>query len=163
MNDVYLLTGGNIGDRLAYLQKAYELIETRAGTVTKKSRVYETAAWGVTDQQAFLNQVLCIETGLEPEKLLETLLAIEIQLGRRRIEKMGPRVIDIDILFYGDRILSLPQLTVPHPRIAERRFVLTPLDEIAPDYVHPVFKKRVKELLEECKDDLAVNIYTRTI
>src|SRR5438067_2477725 len=123
MNYVYLLTGGNIGDRILNLQKAKRQIETQVGTVLKQSTLYETAAWGVTDQNAFLNQVLLVATSIAPEELLSTLLNIEQQLGRKRIEKMGPRTIDIDILFYNSDIISSPSLTVPHAQVANRRFV----------------------------------------
>jgi 2-amino-4-hydroxy-6-hydroxymethyldihydropteridine diphosphokinase len=145
MNDNYLLTGGNVGNRLHYLQKAYELIESKVDAIVKKSSIYQTAPWGFTQQQPFLNQVLCITTTLEPAALLNQLLSIELQLGRQRMEKMGPRVIDIDILFYGNKVVSTPDLVIPHPRITERRFVLTPLNEIAPDFIHPVFNKTIRE------------------
>ncbi|HLL44733.1 MAG TPA: 2-amino-4-hydroxy-6-hydroxymethyldihydropteridine diphosphokinase, partial [Segetibacter sp.] len=154
MNDAYLLTGGNIGNRLVSLQQACMKIEKQAGIVLQKSAVYETAAWGVTDQNLFLNQVLLVSTSLPPEELLHTLLHIEQELGRRRIVKMGPRIIDIDILFYNNEIISTPVLTVPHPQIANRRFVLTPLNEIAPCFVHPVLQKTITELLEICPDEL---------
>lgn len=159
MHYAYLLTGGNIGDRIMNLEQACELIEKNTGTVLEKSNVYETAAWGVTEQDPFLNQVVLVSTTLPAEKLLDTLLYIEQQLGRKRIEKMGPRTIDIDILFYNSEIISSPHLTVPHPRIANRRFVLTPLNEIAPDFVHPVLKKTITELLEICPDQLEVKKY----
>jgi 2-amino-4-hydroxy-6-hydroxymethyldihydropteridine diphosphokinase len=160
MNEIFLLTGGNLGDRLEYLQKAYKLIESKVGTVLEKSSIYETAPWGYSEQQAFLNQVLCITTTLQPMELLQQLLCIELEMGRQRLEKMGPRVIDIDILFYGNQIISTPDLIVPHPRISERRFVLTPLGEIAPDFIHPVLKKTINELLEICGDQLEVKFYT---
>jgi 2-amino-4-hydroxy-6-hydroxymethyldihydropteridine diphosphokinase len=160
MNEIFLLTGGNLGDRLEYLQKAYKLIESKVGTVLEKSSIYETAPWGYSEQQAFLNQVLCITTTLQPMELLQQLLCIELEMGRQRLEKMGPRVIDIDILFYGNQIISTPDLMVPHPRISERRFVLTPLGEIAPGFIHPVLKKTINELLEICSDQLEVKIYT---
>jgi len=156
MNHVYLLTGGNIGDRLLNLQLAIEQIEQHVGTVVKKSVVYETAAWGVTNQSPFLNQVLLVSTNLPAPQLLQTLLDIEQQLGRKRIEKMGPRTIDIDILFYNSEIISSPRLTVPHPQIANRRFVLTPLNEIASGFVHPALQKTIAELLEACPDPLEV-------
>ncbi|MEJ7681846.1 MAG: 2-amino-4-hydroxy-6-hydroxymethyldihydropteridine diphosphokinase [Segetibacter sp.] len=159
MNDVYLLTGGNMGDRLMNLQQAYYKIKKEAGTILKKSAVYETAAWGLTEQNAFLNQVLLVSTSLDAKKLLQTLLHIEQELGRKRIEKMGPRIIDIDILFYNNEIISTPDLTVPHPQIANRRFVLTPLNEIATGFVHPVLQKTIAELLEVCPDDLEVSKY----
>lgn len=156
MNNVYLLTGGNIGDRLQNLEEACELIEKKAGKVITRSSIYETAAWGMTDQASFLNQVLCITTPLAAEELLQELLAIELKLGRRRTEKMGPRTIDIDILFYGNEVISSSELEVPHPRMASRRFVLTPLDEIAAHFVHPVLHKTIHELLQECPDELEV-------
>jgi 2-amino-4-hydroxy-6-hydroxymethyldihydropteridine diphosphokinase len=159
MTDIYLLTGGNMGDRLHYLEKAFEFIESKVDAVVKKSSIYETAPWGFTEQQAFLNQVICVNTTLKPNELLQQLLSIELQLGRERSQKMGPRVIDIDILFYGNQIISTANLVVPHPRIAERRFVLTPLNEIAPDFIHPVFKKTVNQLLETCPDHLEVKVY----
>lgn len=162
MNDIYLLTGGNIGDRFSYLQKAIESIEVSVGKIVKKSAVYETAPWGFTNQQSFLNQVLCITSSLEAKELLDKILEIEIKLGRKRIEKMGPRVTDIDILFYSNQVISQPYLCIPHPRIAERRFVLTPLNEIAPDFIHPVYNKTIKDLLEECPDNLEVNLYRQT-
>jgi 2-amino-4-hydroxy-6-hydroxymethyldihydropteridine diphosphokinase len=156
MNNVYLLTGGNIGDRLQNLEEACELIEEKAGKVVTRSSIYETAAWGKTDQASFLNQVLCITTPLAAEELLQELLAIELKLGRRRTEKMGPRTIDIDILFYGNEVISNSELEVPHPRMASRRFVLTPLEEIAAHFVHPVLHKTIHELLQECPDELEV-------
>lgn len=160
MNDVYLLTGGNIGNRLSNLKQASELIENKIGTIFKRSHVYETAAWGITNQDSFLNQVMLVSTTLNAEDLLQSILSIEQQLGRRRFEKMGPRTIDIDILFYNHEIISTPNLSVPHPQIANRRFVLTPLNEIAPAFVHPVIKKTIRNLLEECPDQLDVKKYT---
>ena len=159
MNKIYLLTGGNIGDRTGNLQKAYELIENRAGAVLQKTSIYETAAWGLTDQESFLNQVLCIDSTLTPIQLLHTLLDIELELGRRRVQKMGPRTIDIDILFYGNEVISVPDLVVPHPRIQDRRFVLTPLNEIAADFIHPTLNKTIRQLLEACPDQLEVKIF----
>ncbi|HEX8461629.1 MAG TPA: 2-amino-4-hydroxy-6-hydroxymethyldihydropteridine diphosphokinase [Segetibacter sp.] len=159
MNQAFLLTGGNIGDRLNNLQKAAEAIEKQAGKIIKKSALYETAAWGKTDQSSFLNQVLGISTTLSATDLLATLLAIELELGRQRYEKMGPRTIDIDILFYNNDCINTKNLKVPHPQIAFRRFVLTPLNEIAPHFVHPVSGKTIKELLLECPDNLEVIKY----
>lgn len=160
MNEVYLLTGGNVGDRLMNLQQASLKIEKEAGTVLKKSAIYETAAWGLTDQNSFLNQVLLISTASGAEDLLQTLLHIELELGRKRMIKMGPRNIDIDILFYNNEIISSPNLTVPHPQIANRRFVLTPLNEIARAFVHPVLQKTIAQLLEVCPDHLEVKKYS---
>jgi 2-amino-4-hydroxy-6-hydroxymethyldihydropteridine diphosphokinase len=159
MNDIYLLTGGNMGDRLYNLEIAEAMIERTAGPIIKRSSIYETAAWGFTEQNAFLNQVLCITSHLNAVELLQQLLSIELELGRKRVQKMGPRGIDIDILFYGQQIISTPDLVVPHPRIAERRFVLTPLNEIAPDFIHPVYQKTVQQLLKICADPLEVKLY----
>lgn len=158
MNNVYLLTGGNLGDRLANLQNAFRLINEMAGTMVKKSGVYETAAWGVSNQPSFLNQVLFCITQLTAEQLLQTILLIEKQMGRERIEKMGPRIIDIDILFYNDDIIDSPDLKVPHPEIPNRRFVLEPLNEIASDYIHPVLKRSIADLLQACADPLEVKM-----
>lgn len=159
MNDVYLLTGGNIGKRLLYLQHACEQVEKHAGAILKKSAIYETAAWGFTAQNPFLNQVLLISTSLPPTELLKTLLRIEEEAGRKRVEKMGPRTIDIDMLFYNNQIITSASLTVPHPQIANRRFVLIPLNEIAPDFVHPVLQKTSSNLLDICPDKLEVKKY----
>lgn len=158
MNNLYLLTGGNLGDRLANLHNAFKLIDELAGTVVKKSSIYETAAWGLTDQPSFLNQVLLCTTHLTAGQILQTILLIEEKMGRKRLEKMGPRIIDIDILFYNDEIIDLPGLKVPHPEIARRRFVLEPLHEIAPDYIHPVFKRSIADLLHACTDALEVKM-----
>jgi 2-amino-4-hydroxy-6-hydroxymethyldihydropteridine diphosphokinase len=159
MNNVYLLTGGNLGDRKANLLQASNLIEQSAGCLVARSGIYETAAWGMTDQDAFLNQVLLIQTPLVSHKLLQTLLSIEEQMGRKRGAKFGPRVIDIDILFYNNEIIKSIDLTVPHPEIQNRRFVLVPLNEIAFSLIHPVFNKTINQLLVECKDPLKVNVY----
>ena len=156
MNNVFLLTGGNIGDRLQYLQSAANEIEGQAGMIVQKSSIYETAAWGNTDQQPFLNQVLEINTNLTAERLLVTILDIEKTLGRERFERMGPRTIDIDIIFYSDQITSTATLQVPHPQLQNRRFVLTPLNEVASEFIHPHLKKSVSQLLAECSDSLEV-------
>lgn len=161
MNHVYLLTGGNIGDRLLNLQTAIDFIQKQVGQVLKQSLIYETAAWGLTEQPSFLNQVLSVQSQLEPEDLLTTILLIEQQLGRTRHIRMGPRTIDIDILFYNSQVISTSRLTVPHPEIATRRFVLTPLNEIAPAFVHPVLGKTVEQLLQDCPDELPVNVYAQ--
>lgn len=159
MNEAYLLTGGNIGDRLMNLQQACFKIEKQAGAILRKSDVYETAAWGLTEQNSFLNQVLLISTMYNAEELLQKLLYIEQESGRKRVVKMGPRIIDIDILFYNNEIISTSDLIVPHPQITNRRFVLTPLNEIAPDFVHPVLQETIAELLEICPDNLKVKKY----
>lgn len=156
MNETYLLTGGNIGNRLDYLLKAKTEIEKRCGHILQQSSTYETAAWGMEDQEAFLNQVLKIETNLQPENLLKTILQIEEELGRKRQLKYGPRTIDIDILFFNGEIINHEGLKIPHPQMQNRRFVLVPLNEIAPGKIHPVFQKPVSQLLDECPDLLEV-------
>ena len=157
MNVVYLLTGGNIGDRNNYLSKARKSIEKNCGPVFRESSIYETAAWGKEEQNTFLNQVLEIRTGLSAERLLSSILEIEESLGRKRELRYGPRVIDIDILFFNNEIIDLPGLKIPHPQMQHRRFVLEPLAEIASGKIHPVFHKTITRLLEECKDPLPVN------
>jgi len=156
MNKAYLLTGGNEGDRYLNMQQARANIEHICGQVLQVSSLYETAPWGKTDQPDFLNQVLLIETKWSPQVLLKRILQIEEKGGRIRTEKNAPRTIDIDILFYDQLVIQEPGLSIPHPRIAERRFVLEPLNEISPGYVHPIFQKTIHELLLECTDQLAV-------
>ncbi len=156
MNKAYLLTGGNEGDRYLNLQQARTNIELICGRFLQVSALYETAPWGKTDQADFLNQVLLLETTLSPQALLAAILSVEEKGGRKRTVKNAPRTIDIDILFYDRLILNEPGLTIPHPRIPERRFVLEPLNEISPAFRHPVLGKTMHELLLECKDELAV-------
>lgn len=156
MNKVYLLIGGNIGNREEALEKACMLIGDQCGELINISSLYETKAWGKNDQPSFLNQALEMHTRLKPLQLMQQILNIEKQIGRIRKEKYGPRSIDIDILFFNDEIHSYPSLTVPHPEIQNRRFVLAPMNEIASSWVHPVFKKTMAELLEECPDHLPV-------
>jgi len=157
MNKAYLLTGGNMGDRKEALHKALSLIATNCGTFITLSSIYETAAWGKTAQPSFFNQVMEIQTKLQPRQLLRKILKIETRLGRIREEKYGPRIIDIDILFYNDEVHNYPLLKIPHPEIQNRRFVLLPLAEIAPDLIHPVLKKTITQLLAICPDKLEVS------
>jgi len=151
-HNVFLLLGSNLGERLHVLQSASGLIENRIGIIQASSSVYETAPWGVLDQPVFLNQILLVKTELMPEEVLRVVLEIEHELGRVRYERWGARVIDIDMLYYNDLILDSARLTLPHPRMHERRFTLVPLDEIASDFIHPVLLKTTKNLLEECTD-----------
>lgn len=156
MNISYLLIGGNQGDRSATLAAARAAIAATAGTIRNASGLYETAPWGNTDQGWFLNQALQLETGMDAPALLSVLLNIETKMGRTRSEKYGARIIDIDILFFNDATIHAPGLEIPHPEIQNRRFVLEPLNEIAPDYIHPVLKLSVRELLLACTDPLEV-------
>ncbi len=154
---VFLLLGSNLGDRPQVLEAAREAIGEQAGSIVSQSAVYETAPWGITDQPAFLNQVIEISTTLLPEDLLRIILNIEHDLGRVRYERWGARVIDIDILYFGQTVMDSARLTLPHPRIQDRRFVLAPLAEIAPGFLHPLLQKTSSKLLEECPDTSAVS------
>ena len=146
-----------MGDRMLVLTKARESIAHACGKIIIQSSVYETAAWGKEDQEAFLNQVIVIETKLSSIDLLTSILKIEEGLGRKRQMKYGPRIIDIDILLFNDEVINIEGLKVPHPQMQNRRFVLQPLNEIAPDKLHPVLKKKISRLLADCPDILAVN------
>lgn len=144
---VYLGLGTNMGNRASNLQKAREALATFA-TLKAESSLYETAAWGYTDQAPFLNQVLAIQTRISPLNLLKKLKNLEAELGREESFHWGPRLIDLDILFYGNQVIDLPTLTIPHKNLHNRAFVLVPLAEIAPNFDHPVFKKSVQDLLD---------------
>lgn len=156
-NQVFLLLGTNIGDRNRNLLVAKELLEITVGKILKRSSTYETAAWGQPDQTSFLNEVVEIATRQNPNDLLTALLSIEEQMGRVRKEKWGPRLIDIDLLFYGDIVIESESLRVPHPQLHKRRFTLVPLAEIAADLIHPVSHKSIRRLLDECQDQLPVH------
>jgi len=154
---VYLLLGSNLGDRNALIEEAIVAIQQQIGQVTSRSSIYETAAWGKEDQPGFLNIALAVATTLNAQEVLVHALAIEKELGRVRLEKWGARLIDIDIIFYGDEVISIAgELEVPHPEMHKRKFVLVPMAEIASDYIHPVLKKTLPELLLELPDDLKV-------
>ncbi|NVO84161.1 2-amino-4-hydroxy-6-hydroxymethyldihydropteridine diphosphokinase [Hymenobacter terrestris] len=156
MPTAYLLLGSNLGDRTATLQAAVAELGRTAGPVRATSGVYETAAWGLTEQPAFLNQALEIQTNLSPAQLLAVCLAAEQHAGRQRLVRWGSRTLDVDILLYDDLVLDTPTLQLPHPRLPERRFALLPLAEIAATLVHPGLGCTVAELLAECSDELAV-------
>ncbi len=151
MATIYIGIGSNVGDRKANCLKAVEELDSRGVRVTRRSGLYETEPWGVKDQPGFLNMVVEAETDLTPEGLLAVMKAIEGALGRRRTSRWGPREIDLDILLYDERIVDEPHLKIPHPHMHERGFVLEPLSEIAPELMHPLLKKRVRELLSRIR------------
>jgi 2-amino-4-hydroxy-6-hydroxymethyldihydropteridine diphosphokinase len=156
MNSAYLLIGGNLGNRTENLAKVKSFIENDIGKIIKASSIYETAAWGITEQPKFLNQVVLLKTKLQPEKLMRLILSIENKMGRIRSQKNASRIIDIDILFFNDEIINQSNLTIPHPQIQNRRFALVPLNEIASGFIHPVFKQSIKNLLSTTNDQLEV-------
>ena len=152
----YLLIGSNLGNREENLANAITQIETNCGTIAKQSALYETAAWGNTNQPSFLNQALELGTDLSARKLMKQLLHIERLMGRQRLEKMEPRLIDLDIILMDEEIVHSDFLILPHPHLQDRKFVLLPLAEIAPKAYHPIYNKSVQQLLTECKDELEV-------
>ena len=163
MNKAYLLTGGNLGNGSHNLSVARKLIEQYCGQIVEQSAFYKTAAWAFVDQPDFYNQAVAIKTVLLPAQLLQTLLTIEEKMGRVREKKMGPRIIDLDILLYNSDIIDDPQLIIPHPRMQQRMFVLAPLAEIAPDLMHPLLHKTMEEMRKDCTDTLAVYKIEQTI
>ncbi len=153
---IILLTGSNLGNREMNLQEAKNRLTEILGAPIAVSSLYQTAAWGYTHQPDFLNQVLVFDHAPEAETLLQTILAIEQKMGRVREQKWAGRNIDIDILFYGSQVIQTPHLQIPHPHLHQRRFTLEPLAEVAPGFVHPVFKKNLRQLLADCTDKLEV-------
>jgi 2-amino-4-hydroxy-6-hydroxymethyldihydropteridine diphosphokinase len=143
---IYLALGTNLGDRFANLQAAIAALPPTI-RVLNQSPVYETPPWGLTDQPAFLNMVLKGQTALAPVELLKHLKLLETELGRLPTVRWGPRRIDMDILFYDKLVIDIPELTIPHPRLHERAFVLVPLADLEPDLVHPVLGAPIKQLL----------------
>ena len=156
---VYLLLGSNQGNRQQYLQQAINFIAQQCGSIVRSSAIYQTAAWGKTDQPAFLNQVVELHTSMDPDACMHCLLGIENEMGRIRTERMGPRIIDIDLLFYDQLVYHSPVVHIPHPAIAQRRFVLTPMADLNPALVHPVLQQSIAQLLEKCTDPLPVAKY----
>ncbi|RMG72966.1 MAG: 2-amino-4-hydroxy-6-hydroxymethyldihydropteridine diphosphokinase [Nitrospirae bacterium] len=157
MIDVYIGVGSNLGDRRNNCQSAVRQLKHNGIEVIKVSPVYETEPWGVKEQPPFLNLAIHCRTSLPPEELLRRLKDIEKQLGRESTYHWGPRTIDLDILFYGDRIVNQKELVIPHPHIAQRLFVLKPLSDIAPFLIHPVLNRTILELLQEFKDKQAIH------
>ena len=156
MNKLYLLLGSNMGNSKTQLSKAMVQVEKQIGRVTRRSSLYATAAWGNTEQPDFLNQVIIVETNLAALQTMQTILSIEKKMGRLRTVKNAPRIIDIDILFFNKEIIDETGLQVPHPQIQNRRFVLTPLNELSPNFKHPVMKKSIHHLFIHCPDKLNV-------
>jgi len=159
MNQVFLQLGSNLGDREQLLFSATTLIADKIGVVLCRSKLYESTPWRVEGQENYLNQIVKIETELTAQETLQSALDIEEELGRVRIEKWGERLIDIDIVFFNDEIIETADLCVPHKHMHERNFVLEPLKEIAPDYIHPKYKKSISELLEQSQDAEKVEEY----
>ena len=156
MKGVYLLLGSNLGNSRETLRKAIDQIEVAIGNIISLSSVYKTKAWGIEDQPDFLNQVVKVVSDSTAEKMLQIINEIEEKLGRVRHIKWQSRIIDIDILYYGDEIINSDKLVIPHPENQNRNFVLAPMAEIAPDLVHPVLLLTQRELLENCTDTLDV-------
>jgi len=159
MNIVFLQLGSNLGDRELLLKDAILAIEERVGKVIKKSKVYESTPWRSEGQRNYLNQILKVKTELHSDDVLFTILDIEKNLGRLRLEKWSERLIDIDIIFFNDSIIETPELCVPHKHMHERMFVLAPLHNIEPEMVHPKYNKTVDELLQICTDKELVKEY----
>lgn len=156
MKGVFLILGSNLEDRFTPIQKAIHKLKSEAIKITKASSFYETEPWGFTMQPNFINQVIEIETNLTPNQLLELILRIEQEIGRKRQEKWQERLIDIDILYYNDLVLNTINLKLPHPQLQNRRFTLLPICEIAPYFIHPIFQKTQLELLNSTPDQLQV-------
>ena len=158
-NQLILSLGGNQGDIKKTFLSAKNMITQEVGSIIKESSIYQTQAWGVENQPDFLNQVIIVETTLSPLTVLEKCLMVEMELGRKRIKKWGERTIDIDLLFYNNEIIQIENLQIPHPRISKRNFILFPLNEIIPNFIHPVLNVSIKNLKNECSDHLKVFKY----
>jgi len=156
--EIYVGLGSNLGDRLANIRKAIELMKEERIEIIKESSIYQTEPVGYKQQGWFLNSVVKGRTDLSPKGLWKRLEKIEKSMGREREIKWGPRIIDLDILFYGNKVVNGKELRIPHSELHKRRFVLVPLEEIAPKFVHPVFKKTVSELLRDLKDNSQVKL-----
>ncbi|HPC99082.1 MAG TPA: 2-amino-4-hydroxy-6-hydroxymethyldihydropteridine diphosphokinase [Bacteroidales bacterium] len=150
---VYLGMGSNLGDRLENIRRAVDLCRTSIGVLLESSAIYETTPWGFDCDRNFYNSVIRMRSTLEPEEILNRIKDIENLFGRRKTRSgYEPRVIDIDILLYGTRVINSPGLTIPHKHLPYRKFVLVPLQTLAPGFVHPLSGKTIRELLEACPD-----------
>ncbi len=151
---VYLLLGGNIGNTREYFSDAKRIIQSKIGEITNESSIYESEPWGFKHEQNFLNSVLEVSTQMKPIELLDATQSIEAELGRvRKKSQYAERTIDIDILFYDDIVFDTERLTIPHKMLHKRRFTMLPLNEIVPDYIHPLLNKTVSDLTNICEDD----------
>jgi len=157
--------GSNLGDRFSALERAMELIREEAGEITAVSSVWETEPWGFDADEQFLNMVIVLQTTLEPKRFIQLFRSIEGRMGRKKSGggKYESRVIDLDILFWDDRVISMPGLEVPHPKLHSRRFVLEPLLEVAPEVIHPVTGLTVAEMLQFCDDNSDVRLAARQL
>lgn len=153
---IYILLGTNLGDKFSNLSNAIQKLSSFSLLITRKSSIYKTAAWGNTNQDDFLNQVLEIKTNIDPQELLKICLSIEKEIGRIRNEKWEARIIDIDILFYNEITFTNKDLNIPHAFLHKRGFTLQPMAELNPNLMHPVLKKTIRELLDNCEDNLPV-------
>lgn len=158
---VILLAGGNHAQTFDLLNKAIDMINDEVGTIVTTSSYYKTAAWGPIPQPDFINIAIIIRSFLPPLVLLNKVLSIEARLGRKRLVKYGPRTIDIDVLFYGNTVIKSESLIIPHPEIANRRFVLLPCCELIPNFIHPMLHSSIKQLLVKCQDKLEVKLWKR--
>lgn len=160
MENLYLLLGSNSGDRIGALAGAESSIQRQIGRIINKSALYSTQPWGFESETHFLNQVLQVKTTMSPHEILKTILKIETALGRKRGSvRYESRIIDIDILLYGDLLLNNPDLQIPHPRMHQRKFTLAPLAEIAGQLVHPLLQKKINQLYKDCEDKMKVEVY----
>jgi len=160
LQTLFLSLGSNLGNREENLNQAIQLIRQNISTNLSISNIYETEPWGNLNQAGFLNLILKIEnSSLLPHEVLEKIQKIEIELGRVRVEKWGERCIDIDIIYFNDLVLDDTQLVIPHPFVQERKFVLVPLADVAPDWVHPVLQKTTLQMLQDCPDGGWIKVY----
>jgi 2-amino-4-hydroxy-6-hydroxymethyldihydropteridine diphosphokinase len=161
MNRIFLSIGSNLGDRSQNLKKGIDLLVKLAGRSGAVSSIYETEPWGCDSQLNFYNQVIELYTHLGPLSLLDVIHNTEKMCGRDRpVQRYAPRTLDVDILLYGDSVIEIPELVIPHPHIQDRQFVLVPLTEIAPHVIHPILNKNMEQLLRECKDEKKVILLT---